>query len=323
MYQGRSIVVVMPAFDEERMIETTVGSLPEIVDRIIVVDDASTDNTTQLVEAISDSRVSLIRLSRNLGVGGAIIAGHRQALAEGADVAVVMAGDGQMDPEYLPQLLDPICRDGYDFAKANRLKRGSSSEGMPPVRLIGNYVMSALIKPASGYWRISDPLNGYTAITASALSRLPLDRIRQDYSFETDLLINLNILGSSNRRRADPGGVRRRGLWHQSLFGRGDHARLPGAGPGNEAEGQTRHAAERRRGGSSTTLTWSSRARIRPTSPASATQLGSSIVSPSAVGSIAANIGLRTKANGPAVTSCARSSWSTPIRQLDPIATRA
>ena len=126
MYQGRSIVVVMPAFDEERMIETTVGSLPEIVDRIIVVDDASTDNTTQLVEAISDSRVSLIRLSRNLGVGGAIIAGHRQALAEGADVAVVMAGDGQMDPEYLPS-----CSTRSAATATTSPRPTGSSEGAP------------------------------------------------------------------------------------------------------------------------------------------------------------------------------------------------
>jgi len=105
-----------------------------------------------------------------------------------------MAGDAQMDPQYLPQLLDPVV-DGYGFAKANRFFSGESFAGMPGYRVFGNLMLSFLTKLASGYWHIFDPQNGYTAIRAEVLRRLPLNKVAQRYSFENDLLIHLNILG--------------------------------------------------------------------------------------------------------------------------------
>lgn len=195
MYKGLRIAVVVPAHNEEKLIGRTVGTMPEFVDHIIVVDDASTDNTAKEVVEVGDLRVTLLQHERNTGVGGSIVDGHRIAMEQGADVSVVMAGDAQMDPAYLPLLLDPIALDGYGFTKANRFFSRASLTGMPKTRLFGSVVLSFATKLASGYWNLFDPQNGYTAITRESLSRIDLDRLSPRYSFENDLLIWLNIAG--------------------------------------------------------------------------------------------------------------------------------
>lgn len=193
MYNGARIAAVVPAYKEERLIATVITTMPDFVDDIIVVDDCSPDETSARAAETNDPRLVLIRHQVNTGVGGAIITGHREALSRGADVAVVMAGDAQMDPRYLPDLLDPVTEGGYGFAKANRFFQVDSYEGMPRYRIFGNIVLSLLTKLASGYWHLFDPQNGYTAVRTSVLRQLPLDRIAQRYSFENDLLIHLNI----------------------------------------------------------------------------------------------------------------------------------
>ena len=193
MYRGVRVAAVVPAYNEERHIAQVITTMPEFVDLIVVVDDCSPDGTSAAARATGDPRLHLIRHDLNRGVGGAIITAHRAALELGADINVVMAGDAQMDPAYLPQLLDPVV-DGYGFAKANRFFSGESFAGMPPYRVFGNVVLSFMTKFASGYWHVFDPQNGYTAIRADVLRRLPLDKVALRYSFENDLLIHLNIL---------------------------------------------------------------------------------------------------------------------------------
>ena len=199
MYKGLRIAVVVPAFNEEALIATTVSTVPDLVDHVLLVDDASTDATADKARAAGDERLEVITHERNRGVGGAVITGHRRAVEIGADVSVVMAGDAQMDPEYLPALLDPIADDGYDFAKADRFFDFGSYEGMPRARVIGNVLVGFLAKASTGYWHLFDPLNGYTAIRTDPLRRLPLHRIRQDYSFECDLLGYLNIIHAKGK----------------------------------------------------------------------------------------------------------------------------
>jgi glycosyltransferase involved in cell wall biosynthesis len=194
MYAGHRIAVVVPAYAEERHVGDVIRAAPDLVDHIVVVDDASPDATSEVARAVGDPRVEVIRHERNTGVGGAIITGHERAIDLGADIAVVMAGDHQMDPAYLPTLLDPIVRDGYGFTKANRFFSATSFKGMPKHRIFGNVVLTFLTKVASGYWNLVDPQNGYTAVRTDVLRRLPLHRIAQRYEFENDLLIWLNIL---------------------------------------------------------------------------------------------------------------------------------
>ncbi|MEU8122748.1 glycosyltransferase family 2 protein [Spirillospora sp. NPDC049024] len=195
MYKDLTIAAVVPAHNEEALIEKTIKGMPELVDHIVVVDDASTDETARRAAAVGDPRVRLLRHERNTGVGGAIVDGHRAALELGADVNVVMAGDAQMDPDYLPALLDPIAEDGYGFTKANRFFARAALAGMPLNRLLGSTVLSFATKLASGYWNLFDPQNGYTAVTREALSRIDLARVSRGYAFENDLLIWLNIAG--------------------------------------------------------------------------------------------------------------------------------
>jgi glycosyltransferase involved in cell wall biosynthesis len=194
VYQGARVAAVVPAYKEEKMIATVISTMPEYVDHIVIVDDCSPDGTSDVVKSILDDRVTLIRHEVNQGVGGAIITGHKAAMELGSDVNVVMAGDAQMDPAYLPALLDRVTRDGYGFAKANRFFAPESFEGMPRHRVFGNIVLSFMTKLASGYWNLFDPQNGYTAIRTEVLRRVPLERVSRRYSFENDLLIHLNIL---------------------------------------------------------------------------------------------------------------------------------
>jgi len=194
MYRGKVISISVPAHNEAKLIADVITGIPAFVDHICVVDDCSTDETAAIAAAVGDSRVHLIRHEVNTGVGGAVISGHRKGLDLGCDVSVVMAGDNQMDPGYLPALLDPLIDGGFGFSKANRFFSMESFRGMPGYRVFGNVVLSFLTKLASGYWNLFDPQNGYTAITRETLERLDLTRISQGYEFENDLLINLNIL---------------------------------------------------------------------------------------------------------------------------------
>ena len=194
MYRDLTVAVVVPAHNESRLVGRVVTTSPDLVDHVIVVDDASTDGTAEAAESVGDKRLEVVRLTENQGVGGAILAGHRKALELGADVAVVMAGDAQMNPDHLPALLDPIAEGDAQFTKANRFYAYGSFTGMPRHRILGNVLMSFMTKAASGYWGLFDPLNGYTAVHRTALERLAFDRIAKRYDFENDLLIHLNIL---------------------------------------------------------------------------------------------------------------------------------
>jgi glycosyltransferase involved in cell wall biosynthesis len=197
MYKGASIAVVVPAYNEAELIGRVLETMPDYVDNIIVVDDASDDHTSEVIlsyESSLSSRLILIRHEVNQGVGGAIITGHRRALAEGMDVVAVMAGDAQMDPSELNRVLAPVIEGRADYAKGNRFFSGEAWETMPRVRYFANAALSMLTKIASGHWHIADPQCGYTAISRQALGSLDLDRLSKGYQFENSMLVYLNVL---------------------------------------------------------------------------------------------------------------------------------
>ncbi len=193
MYQGKRVAVVIPAFNVASQIAGVIGGVPDFVDDVIVVDDAARDATAEIASASSDPRVTLIRHERNLGVGGAVVTGFRAALERGAEVIAKMDGDGQMDPAQLPALLEPIVSEGCAYAKGNRFLHVDALRAMPRARLVGNFVLTFLTKLASGYWHVFDFVNGYVAIDAATLRRIPLERLAQRYFFESDMLIHLNV----------------------------------------------------------------------------------------------------------------------------------
>ncbi len=197
MFQEHRVSVVIPAHNEELLIERVVNGIPAFVDHIVVVDDASVDKTAEKLRALKallGDRLVVITHSDNQGVGAAIVTGYEVALriAPEKHLVAVMAGDAQMDPEDLPKLLAPCARGEVDYAKGNRLITGEAWELIPRTRYLGNAVLSFLTKIASGYWHVADSQTGYTVVTAEALAVLHLRRLYPRYGFPNHLLVELN-----------------------------------------------------------------------------------------------------------------------------------
>ena len=269
MYGNQTIGVVIPAYNEEQFIRDVIQGVPDYVDRIYAVNDASTDDTwaemlgaskgsdegsdrrygrtdggteqgtesdgfspaqaTEIpdeyrngettvlqrgwnVESLTDSddgvrnalaeraaeivlqdRVVAIQHRENEGAGGAIKTGYLAALVDGVDAVATIDGDGQMDPEVLSDLLDPIVEDDIDYTKGNRLLHREYRSEMPTLRLVGNFILTFLTKIASGYWRVMDPQNGYTVISRQALQAVSVKDLYEGYGYCNELLIKLNV----------------------------------------------------------------------------------------------------------------------------------
>jgi glycosyltransferase involved in cell wall biosynthesis len=185
--------VVIPAYNVASRIAAVLKSVPDFVDAITVVDDASRDGTADAARDAGDPRVQVLRHDVNRGVGAAMVTGFADALAAGDGIVVKMDGDGQMDPAMLPRLLDPIVEGRCGYAKGNRFLFARELAAMPRHRLVGNFSLTFLTKLASGYWHVFDPQNGYVAIASSALRLLELQRLSRRWFFENDMLINLNV----------------------------------------------------------------------------------------------------------------------------------
>ena len=195
MLEGKRVGVVIPAYNEEKLLPETLAAVPGFVDRIIVVDDCSHDGTVgRAHEAASrDGRIAVVARERNGGVGAAIVSGYKRALEERIDVTCVMAADNQMAAEDLEHLVRPVALGDADYAKANRLFTGQAWELIPRHRYLGNAVLSLWTKIASGYWHVADSQSGYTALGLGTLELLDLDRIYARYGFPNDMLVHLNV----------------------------------------------------------------------------------------------------------------------------------
>jgi glycosyltransferase involved in cell wall biosynthesis len=195
MLSGCRIAVVVPAFDEARWIAATVKAMPAFVDVVVVVDDASRDGTAALVEALRVPRVHVVRHPDNRGVGAAIVSGYRHARALGADVIAVMAGDGQMHPDDLPRVLEPIVRGEAEYVKGDRLHHPWVWSAMPLGRIAGDLVLSCITRLTAGLPRLSDAQCGFTAIAAEALDVLDLDQLWPRYGYCNELIARAAAAG--------------------------------------------------------------------------------------------------------------------------------
>jgi glycosyltransferase involved in cell wall biosynthesis len=213
MYRNHRIGVVIPVYNEAEFIGGVLDSLPVFVDRAYVVDDCSTDGSWEVIRrrATVSSTIALstpdeegtpepqlvpIRHEENKGRGGAVKTGYAEALKDDMDVVAVMDGDGQMDPAYLDRIVDPVVDGIADYAKGNRLDKPEDREQISNWRLFGNALLTLLTRVASGYWGMTDPQNGYTAISAEALGLLELEELYDDYGFLNDVLVRLNVQGA-------------------------------------------------------------------------------------------------------------------------------
>lgn len=187
------ICVIIPMYRVAAHIQRVIRSLPAWVWRIVVVDDASPDDSARLALDSGDPRVVLVRHEQNQGVGGAVLSGFNRAVELGASVLVKMDGDGQMLPEYLDSMVRPILLGRADYVKGNRFYHTSAITRMPFLRRAGNMALSFLTKMASGYWNVFDPTNGYLAIDAGVYQALEQARIHRRYFFESSMLVELNL----------------------------------------------------------------------------------------------------------------------------------
>lgn len=195
LFRAYKIGVVVPAYNEERLIQETIEGIPAYVNKIYVINDGSADRTAEIVNSSTDPRVIPIHHEVNKGVGAAIINGYKHALADGMDLVAVMAGDNQMDPYQLPKLIMPIIEGKADYAKGNRLLSKEMRQGMSSWRAFGNSMLSMITKIGSGYWNIADPQNGYTVISKHALETIDLDSIYTYYGYCNDILLKMNTFG--------------------------------------------------------------------------------------------------------------------------------
>lgn len=196
MFEGKTVGVVVPCHNEEHLIGRVIETMPDYVDRIIVIDDVSSDKTAEVTQGYVDKmpeKVRLIRHETNGGVGKAIVTGYKAAVEERIEMTVVMAGDAQMDPDDLPALLEPIARDEADYTKGNRLFTGDAWNIMPRYRYLGNSALSLMTKIASGYWHVADSQTGYCVANLKALETIDLDHLYARYGFPNDVLVHLNI----------------------------------------------------------------------------------------------------------------------------------
>ena len=198
MYRNRRIALVIPAYNECRLIVPTLKSVPAAVDRVFVVDDGSSDGMDRVVRemAADDKRVVLIRHDANQGPGAAIITGYKATLNEGHDIAVVVGGDNQMPLDEITNFLDPIIDGDADYTKGNRfMMKGNAFADMPRLRLLANTIISLMTKISSGYYHLFDVVDGYTAISQRALGYVDWDKGWKKYGYPMDFLMRLNVEG--------------------------------------------------------------------------------------------------------------------------------
>ncbi|SDP57059.1 Glycosyltransferase, GT2 family [Ralstonia sp. 25mfcol4.1] len=195
MQNQPAIAVVIPSYRVRTHILGLLARIGPECSRIYVVDDCCPDGSGDYVTASNqDPRVVVLKNEVNLGVGGAVMRGYQQAIADGMDIMVKLDGDGQMDPALIPDFVSPIMSGEADYTKGNRFFDLEEIAAMPKVRLFGNAILSFMTKVSSGYWDLFDPTNGYTAIHRDVAQRLPFAKISRRYFFETDMLFRLNTL---------------------------------------------------------------------------------------------------------------------------------
>ncbi|RLJ37142.1 glycosyltransferase family 2 protein [Acidovorax sp. 106] len=189
------IAVAIPCYKVTQHVLQVIQNIGNEVEAIYAVDDACPEGSGQWIEKnCMTPRVRVLYHPENRGVGGAVVTAYKAAIADGMDIVVKIDGDGQMNPALIPYFIRPLLRNEADYTKGNRFFRPESVQGMPPVRLFGNAVLSFMTKLSCGYWNIMDPTNGYTAARTCVLAELPLDKLEKRYFFETDMLFRLNTL---------------------------------------------------------------------------------------------------------------------------------
>lgn len=206
IFKNHSIAVIIPCYKVEKHIQQVVAKIPDYVTSIILVDDASPDNTGEILDqlAINNPKITVLHHAKNQGVGGAMISGFQESVKQNHEVVIKIDGDGQMNSNYFEKMLTTVFEGEYNFVKGNRFFDRKMLRKMPAIRRIGNIGMGFLIKMASGYWNIFDPTNGFFCIHTSLLKRIDFERLSKRFFFESSLLIELYYTGAKIKDIAMP-----------------------------------------------------------------------------------------------------------------------
>ncbi|MHA1224083.1 MAG: glycosyltransferase family 2 protein [Candidatus Heimdallarchaeaceae archaeon] len=194
MYEGKKVSITIPVYNESKHIQEVIENIPNYIDFIVVIDDASTDNTLRILNDINEKRLYIIKHDRNQGVGKSTLDGHNLGVEMGADILIRSDGDGQMDMSNLPKLIDPLIFDDIDYTKGNRMASKSLYKCMPKIRVLGNRILTFMTRAATGYWKLQDSQNGFTAIKVETYNLLRQKHIKNDYRFENSMLYELSLV---------------------------------------------------------------------------------------------------------------------------------
>ena len=196
MYRKLETAVVIPCYNEEKMITQTIKKIPEYIDHIIAVNDASTDNTIGVLKKLKKQYSKLIIVDNkvNQGVGGALIAGYDYAIKNTKATAIgIVAGDDQFDSSYLKAMLDDFIDQSADYVKASRFFHREAFKTMPKYRQFGNIFISLLTKFSTGYYSITDITNGCGWLRREIIEKVDLSIVEKRYDYETSMLTALSI----------------------------------------------------------------------------------------------------------------------------------
>jgi glycosyltransferase involved in cell wall biosynthesis len=187
---------VIPAYRARETICDVVRGALRYADVVVVVDDGCPDASADAVQQAfrAHPSVYVIRRQSNGGVGAATKTGLEKALELGADVIVKIDADGQMDPSYIPSIVELFVADpNLAYIKGNRFFDSRVLSQMPAIRLFGNSLLSLFSKFASGYWNILDPTNGYIAFNGRLLPAVDWRGLADGYFFEISVLCELGL----------------------------------------------------------------------------------------------------------------------------------
>jgi len=195
MYHNHIIAVIIPAFRVKSRILQVLDNIPVEVDQIYIVDDLCPEKTGKFIlENKNNDKLKVIFHEKNKGVGGAVKTGYLLAQQNGAEIFLKIDGDGQMDPKLIFKFIDPLILKKNDYSKGNRLYNFKNFFIFPKTRLFGNLALSLITKFSTGYWNILDPCNGYTAIRADIFKKIKIEKISNDFFFETSMLFELSMI---------------------------------------------------------------------------------------------------------------------------------
>jgi len=198
MYKGKKIALVVPAYNEQRLIKPTLTHVPALIDKVYVVDDGSKDNTAEVIKSImrKDKRIMLIKHKKNMGLGQALITGYKKSFEDKTDITVVVGGDYQMDLSEVDRFLEPITSGQADYVKGNRFMEDEEvSKTMPFARVFGNSMLSLLTKFATGYWKVYDSNDGYTALKTEVIGKIDWSKATKGYGYNGDWMAMFNVKG--------------------------------------------------------------------------------------------------------------------------------